>query len=95
MLRGISHYFKIYNQKCKITDTSRDTYRRTLNRSFLSIKTTIKTERIYICKSVLPTCASKKVHVNLFQHVDGEGVDLREESHQEGDWEAVGKACLI
>ena len=39
------------------------------------------------------TCSSKEVHVNLLQHVDGEGVDLREETHQESDWEAVGEAC--
>lgn len=46
-------------------------------------------------KTVLPTCPSKKVHVNLLQQVDGEGVDLREKAHQEGDREAVGKPCLM
>ena len=45
--------------------------------------------------TVLPTCPSKEVHVNLLQQVDGEGVDLREEAHQEGDWEAVGKTCFM
>lgn len=35
------------------------------------------------------------MHVNLLQQVDGEGVDLREKTHQEGDWEAVGKTCLM
>lgn len=44
---------------------------------------------------VLPTCPSKKVHVNLLQYVDGEGVDLREKAHQEGNWEAVGKTCFV
>lgn len=41
------------------------------------------------------TSSSKKVHVNLLQQVDGEGVDLREKAHQEGDWKAVGKTCLM
>lgn len=40
---------------------------------------------------VLPTCPTKEVHVNLFQEVDGESVDLREKAHQEGDGEAVGE----
>lgn len=35
------------------------------------------------------------MHVNLLQQVDCEGVDLREEAYQEGDWEAVGKTCLM
>lgn len=35
------------------------------------------------------------MHVNLLQQVDGKGVDLREKAHQEGDWEAVGKTCLM
>lgn len=51
--------------------------------------------KILQSQTVLPTCASKKVHVNLLQQVDGEGVDLREKAHQEGDWEAVGKPCLM
>lgn len=45
-------------------------------------------------ETVLPTCPSKQVHVNLLQQVDGEGVDLREKAHQEGDWEAVGETCF-
>lgn len=33
------------------------------------------------------------MHVDLLQQVDGESVDLREEAHQEGHWEAVGEPC--
>lgn len=58
---------------------------------------TIKTSITEIKKfeTALRTCPSKKVHVNLLQQVDSEGVDLREKAHQEGDWEAVGKTCFM
>lgn len=35
------------------------------------------------------------MHVNLLQHVDGEGVDLGEKAHQEGDWEAMCKTWFM
>lgn len=44
-------------------------------------------------RPLLQTCPSKKVHVNLLQQVDGESVDLRKKTHQEGDGEAVGETC--